>query len=179
MPWRTKDPDVVWTDLEDGGILLHMRTKRYYSLNAVGQSIWKLLDDTESPLDLVRGVTMEYAVDATRARESVARFLLELDHARLLEPHPPTPLVAEASGAGSSVRADPGTAPLQRARGAHARRAASRRGDESIRSATAAGGVTADPVIERIQGFVIRVHCEGPAIRHCAMKSSSPLREAR
>lgn len=106
MPWLTKDPDVVWTDLEDGGILLHLRTKRYYSLNAVGQSIWKLLDDAETPSDLIRGLMTEYAVDATRARESVARFLLELDRARLLQPHPPTPLAAQApgdAGAGSSV----------------------------------------------------------------------------
>lgn len=115
MPWLTKDPDVVWTDLEDGGILLHLRTKRYYSLNAVGQSIWRLLDAAEGPSDLIRGLTMEYAVDATRARESVARFLLELDRERLLQSRPPTPLVAEASGdggAGSRVALAPGRRPF-------------------------------------------------------------------
>jgi hypothetical protein len=42
------DPNVVFTRLgENDGVLLHLNTKRYYSLNGTGSRLWELSDSTE------------------------------------------------------------------------------------------------------------------------------------
>jgi hypothetical protein len=37
-------PSVVCTVIDDGGVLLHLDTKYYYSLNASGLRVWDLLE---------------------------------------------------------------------------------------------------------------------------------------
>ncbi|MCX7808325.1 MAG: PqqD family protein [Deltaproteobacteria bacterium] len=40
------EPRVVFTELKDGtGLLLHLGTKLYFSLNRTGTFVWKLLTD--------------------------------------------------------------------------------------------------------------------------------------
>jgi hypothetical protein len=102
MAWLTKDPDAVYTDLEDGGIVLHLGTKLYYSLNTTGQAIWRLLDSVGGLPELIRALTAEYEVEPGRLRSSVARFLRELDRERLLLPGQVTPEdPADAAGDGA------------------------------------------------------------------------------
>lgn len=42
------NPSVVCTVLEEGGVLLHLETKYYYSLNRTGLAFWLALEDGHS-----------------------------------------------------------------------------------------------------------------------------------
>jgi hypothetical protein len=43
-PMPTPNPQVLFTELDDGtGVLLHLDTKFYYTLNATGVVVWKAL----------------------------------------------------------------------------------------------------------------------------------------
>ncbi len=82
-----KHDEVVYTDLEEGAVLLHLETRFYYSLNEVGQSIWRLLDSAESLEDMLRRLEEEYEVDVQRVEESVSKFLQELEREQLTLQH--------------------------------------------------------------------------------------------
>lgn len=84
MAWLMKHPEVVYTDLEDGAVLLHLETKFYYSLNEVGQAIWRMLDASQSLQDIVQKLMAEYEVEEEKAKESVSRFLGELETEQLV-----------------------------------------------------------------------------------------------
>lgn len=43
-------PSVVCTVLDDGGVLLHLDTKYYYSLNGTGVLVWSLIEGGEADL---------------------------------------------------------------------------------------------------------------------------------
>jgi hypothetical protein len=71
-------PDTACAVVEDGAVLLHMRTKRYYSLNETGATIWQLLTD-EVPLDEIAGRLAErYDVEPPAANEAVERLIDDL-----------------------------------------------------------------------------------------------------
>jgi hypothetical protein len=44
-----QNPRVVYRDLADGGVLLHLESGEYHSLNATGCEIWKLIDGQRTP----------------------------------------------------------------------------------------------------------------------------------
>ena len=87
MAWLTRHPEVVYTDLEEGAVLLHLETKYYYSLNEAGQAIWRMLDSAESLDGLLKEVMAEYEVEEGRAKGSLSRFLQELEREQLVLPH--------------------------------------------------------------------------------------------
>jgi hypothetical protein len=71
-------PDTACAVVEDGAVLLHMRTKRYYSLNETGAAIWQLLTD-DVPIDEIAGrLAKQYDVEHTAAGEAVARLVDDL-----------------------------------------------------------------------------------------------------
>ena len=71
-------PDTACAVVEDGAVLLHMRTKRYYSLNETGATIWQLLTD-EVPVDeIATRLADRYEVERPAADEAVERLLDEL-----------------------------------------------------------------------------------------------------
>ncbi len=85
MAWM-KHPEVVYTDLEEGAVLLHLETKFYYSLNEVGQAIWRLLDPAERSEELIQRVMAEYEVEEGHANGSISKFLHELEREQLVLP---------------------------------------------------------------------------------------------
>jgi hypothetical protein len=87
MAWIIKDSEVVETVLEDGAVLLNLRTRFYYSLNKVGYMIWQLLDMAKSPEDLFHRVTAEYQAEHNQVKESVSNFLKELEREQLVTIH--------------------------------------------------------------------------------------------
>jgi Coenzyme PQQ synthesis protein D (PqqD) len=89
-------PEVVHTELEDGAILLHLGTKFYYSLNETGRTIWALLESTDDPADLSRGLLDRYQVTEEHARAAVSRFVAALQSEELL---------ASSAGDGSTAPA--------------------------------------------------------------------------
>jgi hypothetical protein len=118
MAWIMKDSEVVETVLEDGAVLLNLKTRFYYSLNKVGYRIWQLLDMAKSPEDLFHSVTAEYQAEDGQIKESVSNFLKELEREQLvtihedgIEKHPHQETQGSASTDTHSVEKKPFTQP--------------------------------------------------------------------
>ena len=79
-------PDAACAPVEDGAVVLNMRTKRYYSLNETGAMIWRLLEDEMAVVDVVARVVERYDVDEVEARRAVAVLLDELAVEALIAP---------------------------------------------------------------------------------------------
>jgi hypothetical protein len=86
MSWIMKDPEVVETVLEEGAVLLNLKTKFYYSLNKSGHTLWDLLEMCESSEDLTQKMMEIYQADSAKTNESVSRFLNELEKEQLVIP---------------------------------------------------------------------------------------------
>jgi hypothetical protein len=71
-------PDTACAVVEDGAVLLHMRTKRYYSLNETGATIWRLLTDEVPLSDIAVRLVERYDVEPAAADEAVVRLIDDL-----------------------------------------------------------------------------------------------------
>lgn len=85
QPFKTK-PDVVVTELdgENESVLLHLGTKKYYTLNETGVRIWKLLCDGFKTNEITQKLCYEYAVSETSAEKSVTKLIQSLLEEELL-----------------------------------------------------------------------------------------------
>ena len=81
----TISPDAAFAAVDDGAVVLHMRTKRYYSLNETGMFIWRRLEDGLAHADIVAHVVEEYDVGIAEAEAAVARLLDELVQETLVQ----------------------------------------------------------------------------------------------
>lgn len=72
--------------LSDGAVLLHLYTKRYFSLNDTGSRIWTLLERQASEDEIVDTLVREYDVKMPEAKQAVRRLLDDLLAERLIEP---------------------------------------------------------------------------------------------
>ena len=86
------DPNVVFTRLgENEGVLLHLRTKCYYSVNETGSRLWELLQERRQPRRLADALMDEYVIEAPQALTTVAAFLDRLAQAGLAGRQTPAP----------------------------------------------------------------------------------------
>ena len=77
-------PDVVDTELDgDETVLLHLGTKRYFSLNATGSMVWRALKEGLTADEMSRELQRQYDVSAERASRSVSALLHALVEQRL------------------------------------------------------------------------------------------------
>jgi hypothetical protein len=89
------DPNVVFTRLgESEGVLLHLHTKRYYSVNETGARLWEVLQEWSQPRQIAEALMDEYVVEAPQALAAVVTFVDRLYQAGLvgrqsLAPHAP------------------------------------------------------------------------------------------
>ena len=74
----TLSPDAACAVVEDGAVILHMRTKRYYSLNETGQAIWTMLEAGLALPQIVEHLTAAWEVDADAAARAVRQMLADL-----------------------------------------------------------------------------------------------------
>jgi Coenzyme PQQ synthesis protein D (PqqD) len=74
----TISPDAAFAAVEDGAVVLHMRTKRYYSLNETGTFVWRGLEDGLEESDITAKIVGEFDVRTDEARIAVAGLLGEL-----------------------------------------------------------------------------------------------------
>lgn len=77
----TPNPQVLFTQIDDGsGVLLHLDTKFYYTLNRTGVVVWKALSDAETPSIEAIGerVAREFRVTAEAAARDVSALIDEL-----------------------------------------------------------------------------------------------------
>ena len=110
MPHLTQNPEVVVTELEDGGVLLNMQTRLYYSLNDTGLAVWNLVGGSGSPGELVAKLEESFELDnRTAAEQDVSRLLSELEREKLVVvaargAPPPSPQDAVAGTADQGKR---------------------------------------------------------------------------
>lgn len=81
--------DAAFAAVEDGAVVLHMGTKRYYSLNETGMFVWRCLEDGVGRAEIVTRLLDEYEVGIAEAEVAVARLLEELVQESLI--HAATP----------------------------------------------------------------------------------------
>lgn len=79
-------PDVVVTELdgENESVLLHLGTKKYYTLNETGVRVWQLLGEGDTIGDVIRKICTEYEVSSTSAEKSVSELIQNLMKEALL-----------------------------------------------------------------------------------------------
>jgi hypothetical protein len=65
-------PNVVLAEMPDGGVLFDLDTKQYFSLNASGSLVWKLLESGEDLVELEATMARDRSDDALGLREFVA-----------------------------------------------------------------------------------------------------------
>ena len=76
--------DAACAQVADGAVLLHLASKRYYSLNETGAFIWQALEDGQNISDIVARLLEQFEVDRGEAQQSVDRLLGELGDAGLI-----------------------------------------------------------------------------------------------
>ena len=82
----TLNPEVVFTDVGNKeAVLLHLGTKKYYSLNETGVYIWKMLENGLTPNDVGQKLQNEFDISPSKAIESVLSLLNELVSEKLVE----------------------------------------------------------------------------------------------
>lgn len=81
-------PHARGTEVEDGLVVLDLRSERYLSLNKTGAVVWKTLEGGGDVAAAVAAVRARFAVDEARATEDVARLIDQLSDKGLLEPAP-------------------------------------------------------------------------------------------
>ena len=70
--------DVACASVEDGTVLLHMGTKRYFSLNDTGAEIWRMLEQQVPVTEIPARLTATYDVPLAEAHLAVAELLAAL-----------------------------------------------------------------------------------------------------
>lgn len=87
MPVIDRSDDAVLTELQDGtGVLLHLRTRFYFTLNATGVLAWKLLGDGAGDAgELARRLAAAFpGADPAGVRSDVEALLAELAREALI-----------------------------------------------------------------------------------------------
>lgn len=77
--------DALGATLSDGAVLLHLHSKRYFSLNDSGTRIWELLQRETGVDEIVEALVQEFDVEADAARTAVEALIAELLEERLIE----------------------------------------------------------------------------------------------
>ena len=80
----TISPDAAFAAVDDGAVVLHMGTKRYYSLNETGTFVWRRLEDGVVRAEIVAQVVDAYEVGMAEAEMAVARLVDELVQEELI-----------------------------------------------------------------------------------------------
>lgn len=77
--------DVACARVDDGAVILHMGTKRYFSLNETGAEIWRLLEEAVPVDDIPQRLSQQFDVTVDEARGGVMELITALAAEQLLE----------------------------------------------------------------------------------------------
>ena len=80
-----RHPELRLADVEGDGVVLHLGTRRYFSVSESGLVILRALESPQSVADLVRRLMEHYEVTAEQAEASVNEFLDTCRTAELLD----------------------------------------------------------------------------------------------
>ncbi len=83
--WRVDpEPEVMVTDLDEGdAVLLHLTTRKYFTLNASGLEIWRLLGEGLTLGEVSAQLVQRYGIEPERAAGAVSRLVAALRDAGL------------------------------------------------------------------------------------------------
>lgn len=82
-----RHPELRLTELEGEGVVLHLGTKRYFSVSETGLTILQALEQPRTVAELVSVLLKEYEVSEEDATESVRDFLEQCEQAAVLITH--------------------------------------------------------------------------------------------
>jgi hypothetical protein len=78
--------EIVYTEVgSDGAVLLHLGTKKYFSLNESGVFIWKMMSRGHSLEKISIKLQEEYDITSGKASESVIALMDELAKEKIIE----------------------------------------------------------------------------------------------
>ena len=80
----TPDSDVIVTELDGEAVLLNLDTKLYFSLNATGVAIWKLLDEGLTLGQIGERLFQEFDVTPEKAQQCVLDLVGQLNDENLV-----------------------------------------------------------------------------------------------
>ncbi|HJU64780.1 MAG TPA: PqqD family protein [Gemmatimonadaceae bacterium] len=83
LPFKVSASALVAT-LDDGSVVLDLRTKRYYSLNETAALVWSMLEGDHSIEAILRRLCETYEVSGEEARRSLDALLAELEAEELV-----------------------------------------------------------------------------------------------
>lgn len=72
-----RSPDVVQCELEEGGVLLDLRTGAYFGVNETGAVVWDLLAGATSVDDIVAGLARRVDDDVPPAAGEAVRSFVD------------------------------------------------------------------------------------------------------
>ena len=70
-----RNPEIIFTDLDDTIVMMDADKGTYYELDPVGSRIWSLLENAASVTQLCDGLVEEYDVTPGVCRRDVLAFL--------------------------------------------------------------------------------------------------------
>jgi hypothetical protein len=82
---RINSQDLVWKEIGEDIVVLHMSTATYLTINGSGRVLWRLLVDGATRQDLTDALVSTYGIGAEQAGEDVDTFLSSLEECALLE----------------------------------------------------------------------------------------------
>ena len=81
----TISPEVLFHQLDDEAVLLHLPTERYFSLNPVGAKVWQLLERGLLLDASVEEIVKEYQMPTDVVRRDVAELIAQLTERQLIQ----------------------------------------------------------------------------------------------
>ena len=76
----------VASELGDEVVTLHLKTKRYYTLNATAACVWRVLEREATEDEMTAALAREFDVSEADARAHVATLVRTLLDSELIEP---------------------------------------------------------------------------------------------
>jgi Coenzyme PQQ synthesis protein D (PqqD) len=83
---RLRADSVAWNAVGEDVVVLDLTSSTYFSTNATGTVLWKLLASGASRAELVNALVERFGVDQETVERDVDAFLADLERAQLLTP---------------------------------------------------------------------------------------------
>jgi Coenzyme PQQ synthesis protein D (PqqD) len=83
---RINSEDVVWREVGDELVVLHMKTTTYLTINGSGRTLWDRLVDGATLDELVAALVERYGIGTEQAKQDVHGFVESLTACSLLDP---------------------------------------------------------------------------------------------
>lgn len=80
-----RSESVSWRMVEGEGVLLHLKTGAYYSLNEVGTKIWELCNGKNTSEQIGSSVCSKYKSEQDLVMKDVGQLLAKLFKEKLIE----------------------------------------------------------------------------------------------